>query len=98
MNPYPKHLFCSDSKAQEEHRRLVQSEAWQRGSQVAQAQLTRSILAASSDKLTEPNYVQAAGLAFARLQGMNDFINIFCNLAEIPKAPTPKKSSDNLEN
>lgn len=96
-NPWPKHLFCTDTVAMDAHRKLIQSEAWQVGSKAAQAQFLRSILSASGGKLDDPQHTQAASLAFERLQGMNDFINIFTSLAEIPKAPTARKSADNLE-
>ncbi len=98
LNPHPKHLFCTDAKQMERHRRLVESEAWQTGFTVAQLQIVRDLCTSASTKLSDPNYLQAAALAFARIQGMNDFINTFSNLAEIPTAPAPRPSHDNLEN
>lgn len=97
-NPWPKQLFCSDSLACDNHRKLIQSEAWQTASKVAQQQLLRSILAASGGKLDDQQHTQAAAFAFERLQGMNDFINIFTDLATIPTPMEPRKRVDNLEN
>lgn len=97
-NPWPKQLFCADTLACDAHRKLVQSDAWQLASKVAQSHMTRSILSVGNGKLDEPNHIQAAAMAFERLQGMNDFINIFTGLAEIPKPMVGQKRSDNLEN
>lgn len=98
VNPHPKHLFCTNAAQMEAHRQLVQSEAWQRGVVAAQMQIVRDLCVGASTKLSEPQYLQASALAFSRIQGMNDFVNTFCNLAEIPPVPTAGKRSDNLEN
>lgn len=98
LNPYPKHLFCMDTSLVDAHRKLIQSDAWQTASKVAQAHFTRSILSLGNGKLDEPNHSQAAAFAFERLQGMNDFVNIFTSLAELPQAPSPAKPSHNLDN
>ena len=96
-NPHPKHLFCTNGPQMEAHRELVQSDAWQKGVVTAQMQMVRDLCTSASTKLADPNYLQAAALAFARIQGMNDFINIFSNLAEIPQPPAPRRNPDNLE-
>jgi hypothetical protein len=96
-NPYPKQLFCSDVKACDAHRALIQSEAWQVASRAAQAQMTRSILSISGGKLDDANHTQAAAFAFERLQGMNDFVNIFTDLATVPPPPVLRKDLAALE-
>jgi hypothetical protein len=96
-NPFPKQLFCADTKLRDEHRKLIQSEAWQTASKVAQAHFTRSILSIGNGKLDAPNHQQAAAFAFERIQGMNDFINIFTSLAEIPPAQPAKPAVENLD-
>lgn len=97
-NPWPKHLFCTDAVACDAHRKLIQSEAWQVASKVAQQQFLRSILSASGGKLDDQQHTQAAAFAFERLQGMNDFINIFTDLATIPQPVEKRPRADNLEN
>lgn len=96
-NPHPKHLFCTDAKRIAAHRRLIESEAWQTGIVSAQMAMVRDLCISASNNLSDPNYQQAAALAFARIQGANDLVNIFSNLGEMPQPPKPKPSHDNLE-
>lgn len=96
-NPHPKNLFCTSAQNIDEHHALIQSPAWQRAVVTAQMQLVRDLCTGASSKLADPNYLQAAALAFARIQGMHDFVNIISNLAEIPAAPASRPNTGQLD-
>lgn len=97
-NPAPKVIFTMSNEAQSAHRTLIMSQAFQDALVPAQMHYVRAMCAMAPQSLDTENYLQAAAMCFARIQGMNDFVSLFCGFAEVPVQPA-KSAQDprNLE-
>lgn len=96
-NPTPKMVFLSSGVNISEHRKLVDSAAFQRAIEVAQRQYVKALTATAPADLTQPNHVVASGMCFQRIQGMHDFITILTNLSELPSKQQATEAGDNLK-
>jgi hypothetical protein len=96
-NPSPRELFLSSAQNIDEHHRMIESAAFQRAIQAAQAHYVRAMCATAPPEIGTEEYQRASSTVFNRIQGMNDFVSLLLQLAELPQPPSEKKQrTDNL--
>lgn len=87
-NPTPKESFVADSESVKAHHQLVELDALRQSLAAAMAQYTRR-----QSSLT-PNDLGSAAMIFMRIQGAQEFMETFLNLAESPASPVLMDSSN----
>lgn len=95
-NPTPKSRFLAQPENIIEHRKLLDTPAFQTAIAVAQQAYTRALCDIAPGNMLEANYQAASAACFNRLQGMSDFCALLLNLSETPQPPG-RKPTDNLD-
>jgi hypothetical protein len=98
INPTPKQQFLAKGTWISDHRRMVDSEVFQRAIDHASRHYVRSLHGIAPTDLTHPNFMAASAMNFQRIQGMHDFIQVLLCLSEVVKKTESVKLSDNLDN
>lgn len=80
-NPTPKESFLSDPDAAKSHHQLVESDALRQSLAAALAQYTRR------QSILTPTDLGSAAMIFMRIQGAQEFVETFLNLAETVNPP-----------
>jgi hypothetical protein len=94
LNPTPKQEFQESADHMKAHGALIDSPSFRRAVKVALAEHARMMCALAPSSMDSPNQLQASAMAFQRIQGANDVMNIMLKLSEIPKLPNKKDDSN----
>ena len=95
-NLSPKARFLLVKKFIADHRNMVDTDAFQRAIDCAEAQYVHRLCELAPTSISASSNEIAAAACFQRIMGMHEFVGIMRNLSETPPKPVATES-DNLK-